>query len=70
VLGDEHPDTPTSMAYLAFTLKSLRRDEEALSVLKTCFRLRKQIFGEQHPYTKSTLAALDRWQTKGSKVDL
>jgi hypothetical protein len=68
VLGNEHPDTLTSMNNLAFTLKSQNRDEEALSLLVTCFQLHKQVLDEQHPHTKSSLATLDVWQAENSKV--
>ena len=67
VLGEEHPHTLISMNNLAFTLKSQSRDEEGLSLLKTCLQLGKQILGEQHPHTKLTLATLDKWQVENSK---
>ncbi|KAF2022756.1 hypothetical protein EK21DRAFT_82486, partial [Setomelanomma holmii] len=71
VLGKEHPDTLTSMANLAFTLKSLSRNQEALSLIETCFQLCKNVLGEQHPHTKSVHATLGRWRAENnSKVDL
>jgi hypothetical protein len=37
VLGEEHPDTLTSMNNLAFTWKSYGRDHDALRLMKECF---------------------------------
>jgi hypothetical protein len=70
VLGEEHPDTLTSMNNLAFALKAQGCDEEALSLIKACFQLRKQILGELHPYTKSSLDTLNQWQVENVELEL
>ena len=36
VLGEEHPDTLTSMNNLAFIWKKQRRDTEAIELMKKC----------------------------------
>ncbi|KAL2199928.1 hypothetical protein P885DRAFT_75110 [Corynascus similis CBS 632.67] len=42
VLGEDHPDTLTSMANLACTWKSQGRLEDALDLIKTCFHHQQQ----------------------------
>jgi hypothetical protein len=64
VLGDEHPDTLTSMANLAFTLQSQARPEEALALIERCFQLRQRVLGERHPDTKASLHMLSKWRAK------
>ena len=64
VLGDEHPDTLTSMHNLAFTLQSQARHEEALALMERCFQLREQVLGEQHPDTQSSLNTLNDWRAE------
>ena len=61
LLGDEHPDTLTSMHNLAHTLHSQDRREEALTMMERCFQSRQRILGSQHPYTRSSLKALSGW---------
>lgn len=39
LLGEEYPDTLTSMNNLAITLKSQSRNEEAISLMRRCFRI-------------------------------
>jgi hypothetical protein len=63
VLGEEHPNTLTSMNNLAFTQKSLRRDIEALQLMERCVELRNRKLGADHPDTLSSrevLAELER----------
>jgi hypothetical protein len=62
VLGQEHPDTLTSMANLAFTWKSQGRDEKAFSLINECHQLQTQKLGLDHPDTMSSLEALIKWQ--------
>jgi Tetratricopeptide repeat len=47
VLGEEHPDTLTSMANLAFIFKGQGRNEEAMALMKDCTRMRKQVLGSR-----------------------
>jgi len=68
VLGEEHPDTLTSMNNLAYTWKGQGRDEEAIKLMSECVQLRTQILGAGHPFTLSSLAALDGW--KLGKLDI
>ena len=62
VLGEEHPNTLTSMANLAYTWKSQDRLEDALDLMKTCFHHQQQVLGRDHPDTVSTLFSLKEWQ--------
>jgi hypothetical protein len=64
VLGDEHPDTLTSMANLAHTLELQSRHKEALDLIDLCFQSRQKVLGEQHPATQSTQRALNGWRHK------
>ena len=47
VLGEEDPDTLTSMKNLVFTLESQSRKEEAIALMKTCFKLQKHILAQR-----------------------
>ena len=67
VLGEEHPDTLTSIANLAFTLKSQIRYEEAISLMENCFELSKRILGPEHPDTESSLQALHDWKIEADE---
>lgn len=58
VLDKEHPFTLISMINLAFTLKSQSRNEEIISLMKRCLKLRKQILGPRHSDTETSLEAL------------
>ena len=49
VPGEEHQDMLTSMNNFAFTLKSQSRNEEAISLMRRCFRLQKHILRPRHP---------------------
>ena len=68
VLGQEHPDTLTSMNNLAFTWRTQGRDNEAWKLMEECFLLRKLKLGADHPDTVSSLTTLHEWQT-GSLED-
>jgi hypothetical protein len=62
VLGDEHPDTLTSMSNLAYTLWSQSSYNEAVALIELCFQSREQVLGRQHTDTQSSLETLDGWQ--------
>jgi Tetratricopeptide repeat len=62
VLGQEHPDTLTSMCNLTFTWKSQGRDVEAFELLNECSLLQKQKLGVDHPDTSTSVILLDRWK--------
>jgi hypothetical protein len=62
VLGDEHPNTLSSMHNLAYTLWSQSCHKEAVALIELCFQLREQVLGGQHPDTQSSLKALDGWR--------
>jgi hypothetical protein len=66
VLGDEHPDTLTSMHNFAFTLQSQARREEALALMETCFQSRQQVLGKQHYDTQLSLGTLNSWRAERS----
>jgi hypothetical protein len=70
VLGDEHPDTLTSMANLAFTLQSQACHEEALALTERCFQLRRRVLGEQHPDTQSSLDVTNTWRADNSRIGI
>ena len=62
VLGEEHPDTLTSMSNLAVTWKCQDRNDEALELMVECVQLYKKILGIEHPDTKLSLDVLYKWQ--------
>ncbi|CAG8345696.1 unnamed protein product [Penicillium salamii] len=62
--GEDHPDTLTSMANLAFTWKSSGHDAEAISLLRESLTKQKQTLGLSHPTTLSNSETLSEWETK------
>jgi hypothetical protein len=64
VLGAEHPDTLSSMANLAHTWKSQKRDSEALTLMEDCIELLTRVLGPDHPNTASASAVLSRWRSE------
>jgi hypothetical protein len=68
----EHPDTLTRMNNFAFAFKFQGRNDEAISLLKTCLQLRKQVLGlgPHHPDTESSLEALvNEWPRENVMVE-
>jgi hypothetical protein len=63
VLGQEHPDTLTSMANLAHTWKSQGRDGEAIELLKRAEELQQQVLGFDHYLTVGSTQTLYKWHT-------
>ena len=58
VLGEEHPDTLTSMAHLALTYLDQGRWEEAEQLFVQVSETRKRVVGEEHPETLASTANL------------
>ena len=56
VLGEEHPNTLTSMKNLASTYRKQGRWKEAVSLDVQVMEVRKRVLGEDHP---STLISMD-----------
>ena len=61
VLREEHPNTLTSMANLAFTVKGQGRNEEAIKVMAECVQLQIRVLGAEHPNMLSWSATLAEW---------
>ena len=70
VLGEEHPDTLTSMNNLAFTLKDQSRDAEAISLTRRCCKLGMQVLGPGYPHTEASLEALHEWEGGEDELEL
>ncbi|KAH7119278.1 hypothetical protein EDB81DRAFT_667230, partial [Dactylonectria macrodidyma] len=69
VLGEEHPDTLSSMADLALTYWNQGRWKEAEELQVRVMETRKTILGEEHPDTLTSMANLaltyrDQWRWK------
>ena len=64
VLGEEHPDTLTSMGNQAWTLKSCGRDAEALGLIMECQRLLQLKLGDLHPNTLACTRTVKSWASK------
>jgi hypothetical protein len=62
VLGQEHPDTLTSMNNLACTWKSQNRDAEALDLLSSCLELSRRKLGLNHPNTLTFTRSYNSWK--------
>jgi Tetratricopeptide repeat len=58
VLGEEHPDTLSSMNNLAFTMKEQHKRGEAFELMAECVRLGNQILGVKHPDALSSAAVV------------
>jgi hypothetical protein len=58
VLGDEHPDTLTSMANLAATYRNQGRWNEAEKLEVQVMETRKRVLGDEHPDTLRSMANL------------
>ena len=58
VLGEEHPDTLSSIANLASTYRNQGRWKEAEELFVQVMEMRKRVLGEEHPDTLSSMANL------------
>ena len=58
VLGEEHPDTLTSMANLASTYRNQGRWKEAEELFVQVMKISKRVLGEEHPDTLTSMANL------------
>ncbi|KAF1923465.1 kinesin light chain [Didymella exigua CBS 183.55] len=58
VLGDEHPDTLTSMANLASTYRNQGQWSEAEKLEVQVMETRKRVLGDKHPNTLTSMANL------------
>ena len=56
VLGEEHPDTLTSMGNLALTYWNQGRWKEAEVLEVSVMEMRKRVLGEEHPSTVTSIA--------------
>ena len=52
VLGEEHPDTATSLNNLAILLSDQGSYQEARPLYERALAIREKVYGEEHPYTK------------------
>ncbi|KAL8815792.1 MAG: hypothetical protein Q9223_005111 [Gallowayella weberi] len=58
VLGEEHPDTLTSMANLASTYRNQGRWKEAEELEVQVLEISQRVLGEEHPFTLTSMANL------------
>ncbi|KAI9777309.1 MAG: hypothetical protein M1816_004797 [Peltula sp. TS41687] len=58
VLGQEHPDTLTSIANLASTYRNQGRWKEAKELFVQVMETRKRVLGQEHPDTLTSIANL------------
>jgi len=63
VLGEEPPDTLTSIWNLGLTLLDIGR-VDALRMLRKCLDGRRKVLGDQHPDTITTAEFLTRFEHK------
>ena len=68
VLGNEHPDTLTSMANLAFTLKDKGLIRKAVSLIESCYKLRVLVLGSQHHDCILSYETLTTWSLEVTKL--
>ncbi|KAF2465662.1 uncharacterized protein BDR25DRAFT_202783, partial [Lindgomyces ingoldianus] len=55
VLGEDHPDTLTSMSNLASTWKSQGCAKQAIGLMSECVLIRQRKLGANRPYTTPSL---------------
>lgn len=65
VLGDEHPQTLTSMQNLALVWKDQSRDTEAIQLMAQCVRLSTRTLDADYPHTLLSSEKLMKWQSQG-----
>lgn len=61
VLGEEYPDTLTSMNNLTHTLKDQEHSEAAHELLSDCATLSARAVGTKHPFAKDRSRVLGEW---------
>ncbi|PVI08701.1 hypothetical protein DM02DRAFT_506161, partial [Periconia macrospinosa] len=66
-VGADHPDTLTSMANLAFTLKGRRHTDYAILLIDDCFKRKTTTFGPKHPNTVSSREVLAAWRLESDR---
>ena len=54
-LGDEHPDTLSSMNNLAETYRALGRMKEAAALHEKVLEASRRTLGDEHPHTLSSM---------------
>ena len=59
VLGEDHPDTLTSLDNLASLFYSKGEYDRALPLFEECLAKMKRVLGEDHPDTRGTQQHLD-----------
>ena len=62
VLGQEHPDTLTSMANLAHTLHSIGRMDDAITMMTDAVTYLTSKLGVHHPDTIQSQLTLGAWK--------
>ena len=66
VLGQDHPDTLTSQANLAYTWKSQGRVAEAVTMLTYVVSSYAGLFGNDHPSSRDWMTTLKTWKGESS----
>ena len=70
VLGENHPDTLSTMSSLAATYGNQGKYRDAEALLKLCLDKMKVVLGENHPSTLSTMNNLTDITSKLQSVSL
>jgi hypothetical protein len=68
-LGNEHPDTLTSMASLALIRKSSGKTADAIDLLRDCLAKQKHTIGPNHPHAVSNFETLLGWETEQLNIN-
>ena len=63
-LGDDHPDTLSSMHNLNFTWRSLGRSAEKIVLTQQCMQQSRKVLRDDHPNYVSSLRALEQWEAE------
>ena len=61
VLGEEHPDTLTSMANLAHTYKAQDRTYKVIELIKEVIELGSKVIEANHPHIIASINSCESW---------
>jgi hypothetical protein len=69
VLGEEHPDTITAMANLAYTNRDLGQIDVAVDLMIQSATASSRVLGDDHPDCKSRHEQVALWSSATSDDD-
>ena len=62
VLGEDHPDTLTSLNNMANTYANMGEYDTAFELFKACLEKRQRVLGEDHTDTRKTISDIKKYK--------